>query len=371
MSALWYLVLPVYCETDVLDMYRVVIMCVTIGGGSFALCLFPSGLAYVTKMKGIAKEFVPLVLLPLPDAAPAALVCVAFAAVAQQLSSVLLLRALFVVGISFVVIAELSDEFLVYYCVHNVDGNVVLVVFVFMMQGHGEAQFGLYLSRTRRHAHPVGLRHARSFQEFWVSSSAGVPWSCSRSKVSNKGLGEVKEAKGVQFFDNNGNGVSSVVRSSSHAVVSDVLHLHADEYAVCGSRLIKMGCNLSQNGIANGSNVQVLRRLRGGAGAYLAIPGQWECKVCGATRCWPARKRCYRRDAPRDTVPSNLPWVLWDGRLLSRVALVLQLEAQGLVTFHRGKMVMEVRPLRGLVLVPVLVEMSLEKRLKLVNCCKP
>ena len=117
-------------------------------------------------MKGIAKEFVPPVLWPLPDAAPAALVCVAFAAAAQQLSSVLLLRALFVVGISFVIIAELSAEFLVYYCVHNVDGNVVLVIFVFMMQGQGEAQFGLYPSRTRRHAHPVGLRHAPSFQQF-------------------------------------------------------------------------------------------------------------------------------------------------------------------------------------------------------------
>ena len=68
----------------------------------------------------------------------------------------LLLRVLFVVGISFVIIAELSAEFQVYYCVHNVDGNVVLVVFVFMMQGQGEAQFGLYPSRTQRHATLLG-----------------------------------------------------------------------------------------------------------------------------------------------------------------------------------------------------------------------
>ena len=166
MSVLWYLVPPGYCETDVLDMFRVLMMCVTMGGGSFALCLFPSGQAYVTKMKGISKESVPPALLPLPVAAPAALVCVAFAAAAQQLSSVLLLRALIVVGISFVFIAELSAEFLVYYCVHNLDGNMVLVVFVFMMQGQGKAQFGLYPSCTRRHAHPVGLRHAPSFQQF-------------------------------------------------------------------------------------------------------------------------------------------------------------------------------------------------------------
>ena len=94
----------------------------------------------------------------------------------QQLSSVLLLRELIVVGISFVFIAELSAEFLVYYCVHNLDGNMVLVVFVFMMQGQGKAQFGLYPSCTRRHAHPVGLRHAPSFQQFglWVLRESPV-----------------------------------------------------------------------------------------------------------------------------------------------------------------------------------------------------
>ena len=29
--------------------------------------------------------------------------------------------------------------------------------------------------------------------------------------------------------------------------------------------------------------------------------------MCGATRFWPARRRCYRCDAPRDMVPNNLP----------------------------------------------------------------
>ena len=141
------------------------------------------------------------------------------------------------------------------------------------------------------------------------SSAAASKRVGSGSKVSNKDLGEMKEKekeKRVQFFVKYGS-TSSVVRSSSLDVVSDVLQLHADEYAVCGSRLIKMESTLSQNGIGNGSNVQVLRRLRGGAGAYLDIPGQWECKVCHATRCWPARKRCCRCDAPRDTVSSNLP----------------------------------------------------------------
>ena len=98
------------------------------------------------------------------------------------------------------------------------------------------------------------------------SVAASVPSGCSSSKVSSTGLGEAKETKEVQFFVNYGNGVSPVVRSSSHDVVSDVLHLHADEYAVCGSRLMKMVCS------GNGSNVQVLRRLRGGAGANCSQP---------------------------------------------------------------------------------------------------
>ena len=28
---------------------------------------------------------------------------------------------------------------------------------------------------------------------------------------------------------------------------------------------------------------------------------------CHATRCWPSRERCYKCDAPRDTVPNNPP----------------------------------------------------------------
>ena len=73
------------------------------------------------------------------------------------------------------------------------------------------------------------------------SAAASKRSSCSGSKVSNAALGEMKEEKRVQFFVKYGSGTSSVVRSSSLDVVSDVLHLHADEYAVCGSRLVKNG----------------------------------------------------------------------------------------------------------------------------------
>ena len=115
------------------------------------------------------------------------------------------------------------------------------------------------------------------------SSAAASKRVSSGSKVSNQALGEMKEEEKVQFFVKYGN-TSTVVRSSSLDVVSDVLHLHADEYAVCGSRLIKMESTLSQNGIGNGSNVQVLRRLRGGAGAYL-FGHSWSVGVQSVSRC--------------------------------------------------------------------------------------
>ena len=141
------------------------------------------------------------------------------------------------------------------------------------------------------------------------TEAAFVPSGCSSGKgfCGKDTRGKTEDVKLVQFFVNRGTGSVTVVRCSSDTVLSEVLHLDVDEYALCGSRFAKVGCTIGENSIGNCSNVQVLRRLRGGAGVHLDIPGQWECKVCGATRCWPARKRCYKCDAPRDTVPNNLP----------------------------------------------------------------
>ena len=74
-------------------------------------------------------------------------------------------------------------------------------------------------------------------------------------------------------------GFTTVVRCSSDTVLSEVLHLDVDEYALCGSRFVKVGCTICENWIGSGSNVQVLRGLCGGASSYLDVPGQWECKV--------------------------------------------------------------------------------------------
>ena len=98
--------------------------------------------------------------------------------------------------------------------------------------------------------------------------------------------GKAEDVKLVQFFVNRGKGSTSVVRCSSDTVLSEVLHLADDEYALCGWRFEKVGCTIGELFFGNCSNVQVLRRLRGGAGLHLDIPGQWECKVCkmGSTR---------------------------------------------------------------------------------------
>ena len=190
-----------------------------------------------------------------------------------------------------------------------------------------------------------------------------VPFGCSSPGFWGKDAkGKAEDVKLVQFFVNRGKGFTTVVRCSSGTVVlSEVLHLDVDEYALCGSRFVKVGCTIGENLIGNCSNVQVLRRLRGGAGAYLDVPGQWECKVCGATRCWPARKICYKCGAPRDTVPTTSRLVLWDGRPLSHAVLALLLVALALDIFHPGILVLEVCPLRGQELAPALVEMRPKK----------
>ena len=86
------------------------------------------------------------------------------------------------------------------------------------------------------------------------NEAAIVPPSSSSSTGCGRNEEKEKDVKRVQFFVNRGKGFTSVVRCSPDAVLSDVLHLAADEYAVCGSRLVKVGCTLSEHWIGNGSN---------------------------------------------------------------------------------------------------------------------
>ena len=129
--------------------------------------------------------------------------------------------------------------------------------------------------------------------------------------------------------------------------MSDVLCLSSDEYAVCGSRLVKMGCTLSQNGIGNGSNAQELRR------SVVVQVLFWTFRVSGSAKCVTQRGvGLLGRDAAGVMLhvilfPTTLPWVRWGDRLLSRVVLVLQLGAQDLDTFHHGTKEMVMCPLRA------------------------
>ena len=163
------------------------------------------------------------------------------------------------------------------------------------------------------------IGHVSSFRQFSSGSCIEV---CKRAAVvksddchgsscnvasTGGDEGEKKDEK-LLFLGNCGKG-SVVARCSPHSIVSHVAHYGCEEYAVCGTRTLKSDDTLLRNGIENGMTVRVLRRLRGGAGgnASVDIPGQWQCCVCLAIRCWPTRKRCYRCDAPRDYSNSNSP----------------------------------------------------------------
>ena len=174
--------------------------------------------------------------------------------------------------------------------------------------------------QVRRHAHPVVIGPASSFQQF--SSSGSCIEVCKSAAVvksddchgsscnvaSTVGDEGGKKEEKIQFFVNYGKG-SVVVRCNPHSIVSHVVPYGCEEYAVCGTRTLESDDTLLRNGIENGMTVRVLRRLRGGAGgsANVDIPGQSQCCVCLAIRCWPTRKRCYRCDAPRDYSNSDSP----------------------------------------------------------------
>ena len=74
-----------------------------------------------------------------------------------------------------------------------------------------------------------------------------------------------------------------------------VVDLGGDAYAVCGTRVVKGCSTLRKCGIDDGNTIRVLHRLRGGANTNMDIPGQWQCRACGATRCLPARKLFFTR----------------------------------------------------------------------------
>ena len=105
----------------------------------------------------------------------------------------------------------------------------------------------------------------------------------------------------------------------------------------CGSRLFQLNNTAMDEGLASGCTIHVLRRLRGvararGVGVEFT-PGQWQCMVRGADRCWPARPPCHRCAQPRGTLllahaggpPAHIPCWFLDVFPFSRIMVVLLL----------------------------------------------
>ena len=91
------------------------------------------------------------------------------------------------------------------------------------------------------------------------TEAAFVPSGCSSSNgfCGKDTERKAEDVKLVQFFVNRGKGSTTVVRCSSDTMLSEVLHLDVDEYALCGSRFAKVDCTIGENLIGNCSNVQV------------------------------------------------------------------------------------------------------------------
>ena len=69
-----------------------------------------------------------------------------------------------------------------------------------------------------------------------------------------------------------------------HAVAA---HVGEDQYlATIGGRLLGLDKTVAELGLLSGGTVQ-------------ATPGEWQCNMCHATRCWGTRNTCYRCGYPR------------------------------------------------------------------------
>ena len=110
-------------------------------------------------------------------------------------------------------------------------------------------------------------------------------------------------------------------------------HVSGDQFlATIGGRLLGLDKTVAELGLLSGGTLQVVERLRGGRGfssgkggfgrpmrdEYVPIPGEWQCNVCHATRCWGTRNTCYRCGYPRERIVLSWKllalvsrWVLW------------------------------------------------------------
>ena len=106
-----------------------------------------------------------------------------------------------------------------------------------------------------------------------------------------------------------GLGVNSrAVRCVGSDTIHDAAgHVHGDIYMALGGRVMDIHGSLHRNGKSN-DTLYVHCKLHGGS-YNVDILGLWQCNVCFAMCCWPARRSCDRCGARRsDAHPAPAPW---------------------------------------------------------------
>ena len=108
-------------------------------------------------------------------------------------------------------------------------------------------------------------------------------------------LGPLLQEK-IQFFVK-ADGATRVCHGQPSEPLSSVLELASGSYACHNGKCLDVGSSIEALGLFPGCTVRLHSRLRGGG--PLDVPGQWQCGLCGAIRCWPTRNQCYKCGQPR------------------------------------------------------------------------
>ena len=100
----------------------------------------------------------------------------------------------------------------------------------------------------------------------------------------------------IQFFVK-GDGVTRVCHGQPSEPLSSVLELSSCSYACHNGKCLDVGLSIEALGLFLDCTVRLYSRLKGGG--PLDVPGQRQCGICGAIRCWPTRNQCYKCGQPR------------------------------------------------------------------------
>ena len=91
----------------------------------------------------------------------------------------------------------------------------------------------------------------------------------------------------IQFFVK-GVGATRVCHGQPSEPLSSVLELSSGSYACHNGKCLDVGLSIEALGLFPDCTVRLYSRLH--EGGPLDVPGQCQCGICGAIRCWPTRK---------------------------------------------------------------------------------